>query len=153
MSNLFNNRKNKLKKLENKIKELEEKSSILQLIISDQVSSDSNTIDISNVYVVNINNCRYFAYEKSIKADNFIHYINIFNDKEICKYSFKLPSCLLNDPNILSIIPISKMFKELLIYPDGNVPNILLQYLYYKVNDIDSEMLKNITSLSYKKHQ
>lgn len=125
-----------------KLKELEEEIKLLELIFNDK-SSSKNLIDISNVYVICKNNVIYFAKEKMLDLD----YYDIFNGKFVCDYK----TIVISD--IISLHgSIKEVFKEVLVYPDGMVPKELLQYLYYKANDINSDMVQNVRNLGLKIH-
>lgn len=142
-------KENQLKMKEEKLKELEEKIKMLELIYNDNFMNNNDTIDISNVYVVNLNDIKYITY--AADSECFTYYYNIFSDK-LMVLLYKDPGVLFShyEPDIQLPKHISRVSKEVNVYSDGMVPKGLLQYLYYKMNNITLDMVQNVCNLEYK---
>lgn len=128
-----------------KIKDLLYKIQTLELIYNELLDNDSETININNVYVVVIENNKYFARAVTDEKDTFlINFINIFNNEKICSYR---ALSNIDESNIHFYCKIIHMYKELTIYEKGNVPKTLLQCLYYKANGIKPKYIKKTIKL------
>lgn len=99
------------------------------------LDEDSNLVDIKNLWVIEKSGITYFARLVTSSSGHKI-YFNFF-DGSIAYYKYAQVGNLHVD-----ITPIRERFKEISAYPNGMVPRKLLEFLYYKANNIDSRMLK-----------
>lgn len=157
ITDLFNLEKMiKLKKLEleltkQELEKLRKEAEELKLMIEiNNKQNSDDMVDISNVVVIDYCGKKYFAeevYEK-ISITECWRYIDVFSDKEIfhkmegtsISYYFNDNDEVSND--ILWIKKIEHVYPEVNCYPEGKVPKLLLQKLYYEANNIDAKVLK-----------
>lgn len=66
-------------------------------------------------------------------------YTNFFDDSIVCQY---YEDALIDHSGIDSIMLIRERFKEINAYPDGMVPKRLLEFLYYRANNVDNRTLE-----------
>ena len=134
------------KALEEKRKELEalrQEAEELQMMI-DVNTKKEDTVDISNVYDVTYENIHYFCQKKEeVIISTWVYFYDIFSDREIlCTGKGIFLMCNRNSTVDFSAYPIREVFKEVNVYPNEQVPRLLLQKLYYQVNKIDAKTLK-----------
>ncbi len=116
LNKIIEERRNTAEKLQSRVEYFE----ALQKI---NLNKDKSLIDIRNMYTVLKNDISYFT----LKKDN--NYIDFFS-KDIINVT---DSCV--------ITPIRESFSILNIYPDELVPYMLLEYLYYRANNISISMI------------
>lgn len=149
---MFNN-KRELKKIAEEKRELEtlrkeiERQKQELLKIKEILDSNSTKIDITDVYMLTLNNVKYFVrinskkiiayspfFEKNIPANN-IQLYDIFSN-----------NCILEKTSLDSIdemlknIDLQRIWeakKELLIYVDKMVPDYILHQLFCKLNNLN----------------
>lgn len=149
---MFNN-KRKLKKiaeekreLENLRKEIERQKQEL-LKIKEILDENSTKIDITNVYMLTLNNVKYFVrinskkiiayspfFEKNIPANNIQLYDIFSNNCIFEKTSLDSFEKIINNIKLKRIWEVN---KSLLIYIDKMVPDYVLHQLFCNLNNID----------------
>lgn len=105
-------------------------------IIRNRNLNNEKLVDTTDLYVIKKNGVTYIT-KKSNRFDGL--YKDIFNESNTFSYIENLSPYRFD---LNSIKPIREEFEEINAYPDGQVPEKLLELLYYKANNIDSKMLK-----------
>ena len=111
------------------------------------MDENSTKIDITNVYMLTLNNVKYFVrinskkiiayspfFEKNIQANNIQLYDIFSNNCIFEKTSFDSIDEMLNNIDLQRIWEVN---KSLLIYIDKMVPDYVLHQLFCNLNNID----------------
>lgn len=105
--------------------------------------NQDDMIDISNIYLYREIKSDVVLFIKRIENVNGYKLIDIFSNKHV-RYCdrFEFIDAKFAKAFDFSIEHIKEVYPEVLAYPNGLVPKLLLQKLYYEANNIDEKVLQ-----------
>lgn len=115
----------------------------LMLEINSYKSQD-DMININNVYLFKEVNDNYISFIKKQEAQTGKYKLTDVFTGEVHRYfdTIEFIDAECHFHKLYRLKYIKDAFPEVLAYPDGNIPKLLLQQLYYQANNIDEKVLK-----------
>lgn len=105
---------------------------------------DDELIDINNIYLIKKKKSDVVCFANKIEIA-FLKYrfVDIYTNENIAYLSnFELLDALEGNNILYFCKAIREAFPEIRVYPDGKVPKLLIQKLYYQANGVDNKVLK-----------